>query len=216
MHYPKKLVEAVEQKMQGHNLEGFLPGKGPKNAVLMLVGEAPGETEIRTKIPFSGRSGKKLDGWLAESDLNRDDIYITSAVRSRPFSIKKRLNKKTGIIETKYPNRTPNKTEVLAYAPLLDYEIQTIQPKILVPMGNIGLQRLLGNTFKISNYHGQLLHSPILAYSNETNKLAKTSEEYMLFPIFHPAAIFYNQKLESAIEYDWSSLGSLLKNSELN
>ncbi|EOL47487.1 uracil-DNA glycosylase [Enterococcus caccae] len=216
MNYPKKLVETVTHKMEGHNLEGFLSGKGPKNAVLMLIGEAPGETEIKTKIPFSGRSGKKLDGWLAESGLSREDIYITSAVRSRPFYVKEQLNKRTGIIETKYPNRTPTKAEVLAYAPLLDYEIKTIQPKIFVPMGNIGLQRLLGNDYTISKSHGKLLHLPILAYSNETNQLTKTSDSYAVFPTYHPAAVFYNQKLEAAIESDWLLLGSLLKNSNLN
>ncbi|MGX7149231.1 uracil-DNA glycosylase [Enterococcus ureasiticus] len=216
MNYPKKLVEAVEQKMLGHNLEGFLSGKGPKNAVLMLIGEAPGETEIKTKIPFSGKSGKKLDSWLSESGLSREDIYITSAVRSRPFSIKEQLNKRTGIVETKYPNRTPTKSEILAYAPLLDYEIQTIQPKIFVPMGNIGLQRLLGNDYMISKNHGQLLHLPILVYSKEKNQLTKTSESYPVFPIYHPAAVFYNQKLEPIIESDWLLLGSLLKNRDLN
>lgn len=215
MNYPKKLVETVKQKMHGHQLEGFLSGKGPKNAVLMLIGEAPGETEIKTNIPFSGRSGKKLDGWLAQAGLNREAIYITSAVRSRPFRIKQQRNKKTGLIETKYPNRTPNKAEVLAYAPLLDYEIQTIQPKILIPMGNIGLQRLLGNNVKISTCHGRLLHSPILTYSSETNQLTTTSDTYTLFPIYHPAAVFYNQKLESIIEYDWLFLGSCLKRTGL-
>ncbi|WP_086313962.1 uracil-DNA glycosylase [Enterococcus sp. 7F3_DIV0205] len=211
MNYPKQLVEAVKQKMNGHNLEGFLSGKGPKNAVLMLIGEAPGGTEIKTKIPFSGRSGKKLDGWLAQSGLCREDIYITSTVRSRPFSIKKELNKKTGFFETKYPNRAPNKTEVLAYAPLLDYEIQMVQPKILVPMGNTGLKRLLGKNYTISMCHGQLLHSPILMYSNEQEQLIKTNNTYTLFPIYHPAAIFYNQKLETIIESDWSTLAAFIK-----
>lgn len=216
MDYPKKLVETVEQKMHGHHLEGFLSGKGPKGATLMLIGEAPGETEIKTNVPFSGRSGKKLDGWLSKAGLTRESTYITSAVRSRPFSIKKQLNKRTGVTEIKYPNRTPNKTEVLAYAPLLDYEIQTIQPKILVPMGNIGLQRLLGNDFKISSYHGKLLRSPILTYSNETNKLTETNDIYTLFPIYHPAAVFYNQQLESTIENDWAFLGSHLRNMTLH
>lgn len=214
MNYPKKLVEIVEQKMHGHQLEGFLSGKGPKNAVLMLIGEAPGETEIKTNIPFSGRSGKKLDGWLAQAGLNREDIYITSAVRSRPFSIKQQRNKKTGLVETKYPNRTPNKAEVLAYAPLLDYEIQTIQPKILIPMGNTGLKRLLGNNYTISAYHGKLLQLPILTY--EKDQLVSTNDLYIIFPIYHPAAVFYNQKLETIIQHDWYTLAKVINKSNNN
>ncbi|MBO0439105.1 uracil-DNA glycosylase [Candidatus Enterococcus ikei] len=211
MDYPKKLVETVAKKMKGHHLEGFLSGQGPKNAALMLIGEAPGETEIKTKIPFSGRSGEKLNGWLAQAALTREDIYITSAVRSRPFSIKEQLNKKTGLLETKYPNRTPTKAEVVAYAPLLDYEINKIQPKILVPMGNTGLQRLLGSKFTISAYHGQLLHLPILKYSKSKNQLIKSANIYTIFPTYHPAAVFYNQKLDPLIQKDWTFLASLIK-----
>ncbi|MGX7244042.1 uracil-DNA glycosylase [Enterococcus quebecensis] len=211
MEYPKKLVETVTKKMSEHNLEGFLSGQGPKNATLMLVGEAPGETEIKTSIPFSGKSGKKLDGWLADADLKRQDIYITSTVRSRPFSIKRQLNKRTGIVETKYPNRPPTKAEVLAYAPLLDFEIQTVHPKILVPMGNTGLKRLLGNNYTISDCHGKLLELPILEYSQKENKLIESTRVYKLFPIYHPAAVFYNRKLEVDIQKDWAYLASILK-----
>lgn len=216
MDYPTTLVEAVSQKVHGHNLEGFLSGQGPKHAPLMLIGEAPGATEIKTSIPFSGRSGKKLDSWLAEAGLERKEIYITSAVRSRPFTIKKQLNKRTGIIETKYPNRTPTKNEVVAFAPLLDYEIKTIQPKILVPMGNVGLQRLLGHSYRISAYHGKLLHLPILTYAKEKNQLVASSDLYTLFPIYHPAAVFYNQKLEAIIQHDWFLLAKIIKKNRQN
>jgi uracil-DNA glycosylase family 4 len=211
LNYPKELVKKVEKELAGHQLEGFLSGQGPKNAVLMLIGEAPGKTEVDTNIPFSGRAGKKLDGWLELAGLNRSDIYITSAVRSRPFHIKK-YQSKTGIIETKYPNRTPTQKEVTAFAPLLDFEIETIQPEILVPMGNIGLQRLLGKSYTISAYHGKSLNLPILHFDSIQQKLIATSNRFTLFPLYHPAAVFYNQTLEKTIQEDWLKLAALIQN----
>ena len=60
---------------------------------------------------------------LALVGLTREEVYITSAVRSRPYSIKERINKRSGAHEVVHPNRTPTKKEVLLHAPLLDYEI---------------------------------------------------------------------------------------------
>jgi uracil-DNA glycosylase family 4 len=210
LDYPKELVDKVNKELAGHRLEGFLSGQGPKHAVLMLIGEAPGKTEVDTNIPFSGRAGKKLDSWLEIAGLNRSDIYITSAVRSRPFHIKKQQSK-TGTIETKYPNRTPTQKEVTAFAPLLDFEIETIQPKILVPMGNIGLQRLLGKSYTISAYHGKSLYLPILHFDSSQQKLIKTPNHFTLFPLYHPAAVFYNQTLEKTIQEDWLKLAAFIQ-----
>ncbi|MTD42443.1 uracil-DNA glycosylase [Erwinia sp. CPCC 100877] len=211
MDYPKELVDQAKKELAGHQLEGFLSGQGPKNAVLMLIGEAPGKTEVDTNVPFSGRAGKKLDGWLKIAGLNRSDIYITSAVRSRPFHIKKQPNR-NGTLEIKYPNRTPTQKEVTAFAPLLDFEIETIQPKILVPMGNIGLQRLLGKNYSISAYHGKSLYLPIFHFDNTRQKLIETPNPYPLFPLYHPAAVFYNQSLEQTIQEDWLKLAEFIQN----
>ena len=75
----------------------------------MLVGEAPGKTEIDTHIPFSGQAGKELMQALSSTGLTREDVYITSAVRSRPYRVTHRINKRTQQTETVYPNRTPTR-----------------------------------------------------------------------------------------------------------
>ena len=126
----------------------------------MIVGEAPGRTEIENFIPFSGQAGKELMASLALVGLTREEVYITSAVRSRPYSIKERINKRSGAHEVVHPNRTPTK-EVLLHAPLLDYEIQKVDPPLIATVGNIGLQRLLGNRYSITNVHGQPIRSAI-------------------------------------------------------
>lgn len=210
MEYPLHLLDEVKEKTESFQLEGFLAGKGPENAIAMLVGEAPGRTELVTKVPFSGQAGKELDAELDKANLSRNALYITSAVRSRPFRIKTRIDKNGSII-TSHPNRTPTNTEVMAFAPLLDFEIQKIQPKIIAPMGNIALKRLLGNQYTISAYHGQILNLPIFKISEDRARYEKTKESYTIFPIYHPAAILYNRTLKEVIAADWSHLVELIK-----
>ncbi len=94
MKYPKELIDEVEKRSEGMKLEGLNKGAGPIHPALMIVGEAPGRNEIQTQVPFNGDSGKELMKSLASIGLRREDVYITSAVRSRPYSIKKVFSKK--------------------------------------------------------------------------------------------------------------------------
>lgn len=109
MKYPKELVEEVRKRSEGMKLEGINSGSGPKHPLLMLVGEAPGRNEIVNNIPFSGDAGKELNKSLEQLGLTRDEVYITSAVRSRPYAIKKTFSKRENKEVTKYPNRKPTK-----------------------------------------------------------------------------------------------------------
>lgn len=203
MEYPKELVAKVKKRTVGYQLEGFLSGQGKLNPPLMIVGEAPGRNEINSHIPFSGQSGKELMKSLALTGLQREDVYITSVVRSRPYSIKKIKNKKTGEIETKMPNRTPTKREVLAYAELFDWELAHVKPQLIVTVGNTSLQRILGPHFTVGKHHGQIFDQPIQQSNAEGNGYKMTSSNYTVIATFHPAAVFYNRKLASAIERDW-------------
>lgn len=82
---PEKLVTLVKKRSEAFRLEGFVPGQGEKSAKIMFVGEAPGETEVHNLIPFSGRAGDELMRFMDIAALTRNDVYITSAVRSRPY-----------------------------------------------------------------------------------------------------------------------------------
>lgn len=214
MDYPDKLVNLVAERSKDFQLEGFVAGQGPLQPKLMLVGEAPGRNEIVNHIPFSGAAGKELIQAMASIGLTRDNTYITSAVRSRPYKIVERVNKRTQEIEIVYSNRTPNKKEVLAHAPILDYELAAVQPKIIATLGNIGLQRLLGPKWQISERHGEVYRGPVLELSAEQNNYRISEKEYTIVPLFHPAAIFYNRSLSEKILADWLTLGNLLKKEE--
>ncbi|ARJ21280.1 uracil-DNA glycosylase [Bacillus sp. ISL-8] len=206
IEYPYHLVKQVKERSATYQLEGFLSGQGPKNPKLMLVGEAPGETEIHNGIPFSGRAGKHLMEFLERIHVTREEVYITSAVRSRPYKWREKRERNGEIIQKKY-NRTPNQGEILAHAPLLDYELEFIQQPVIVTLGNIALQRLVGKNNKITDVHGELLKQPVQRLKDSSSTEFICSEkEYHIFPTFHPASIFYNRSLLELIYEDLEKL----------
>ncbi|MES9695945.1 MULTISPECIES: uracil-DNA glycosylase [Bacillus] len=206
IEYPNHLVKQVRERSATYQLEGFLSGQGPENPKFMLVGEAPGETEIHNNIPFSGRAGKHLIEFLERIHVTREEVYITSAVRSRPYKWREKRERNGEIIQKKY-NRTPNQGEILAHAPLLDYELELIQPPIIVTLGNIALQRLVGKNNKITDVHGELLKQPVQQLKDSSGtEFIWTEKEYNIFPTFHPASIFYNRSLLELIYEDLEKL----------
>lgn len=196
----------MRERSATYQLEGFLSGQGPRNPKLMLVGEAPGETEIHNGIPFSGRAGKHLMEFLERIHVTREEVYITSAVRSRPYKWREKRERNGEIIQKRY-NRTPNQGEILAHAPLLDYELELIQPPVIVTLGNIALQRLVGKNNKITDVHGELLKQPVQQLKDSSGtEFIWTEKEYNIFPTFHPASIFYNRSLLELIYEDLEKL----------
>jgi uracil-DNA glycosylase len=95
-----------------------VPGEGPSNAKVMMIGQNPGANEDEAGRPFVGMSGKFLNKILAENGLKREDIFITSIV--------KHVSPK---------NRKPFPDEVAACLPYLTAQICAIKPKIIVLMG---------------------------------------------------------------------------------
>ncbi|MCL4329106.1 MAG: uracil-DNA glycosylase [Candidatus Thermoplasmatota archaeon] len=140
-------------------------GTGPKDAPMMIVGEAPGSAEDEAGIPFVGRSGKLLNEVLASLKVSRSEIYITNSVRCRP---------KVG--------QAPKINEVRTCSRYLKEEISIVSPRLVVPMGNSALFALgfvLDKKFeKISEVAGKLMDCGM----------------FFVFPQFHPAAILRNPK----------------------
>lgn len=206
----EELAAWGKQRIAEYAVEGFVWGSGPEKPALMLVGEAPGENEVETGIPFTGRAGKELMASVAGVGLTREDVYITSAVRSRPYKWGEKRKRDGDVVERKY-NRTPNKKEIIAHAPILDEEIRAVKPPIIVTLGNIGLQRLIGPQAKITQLHGTLIETPILYWDEENACFEKTAESYHIFPTFHPASVFYNPAVREHRDADWEKLGQLIR-----
>ncbi len=208
MRIPEELAELGKKRIEPYPVEGFVYGSGPKHPRLMLVGEAPGETEIGNGIPFSGRAGKELMKFLEMAGVMREEVYITSAVRSRPYKWGEKNGPDGTKIMRKY-NRAPTSSEILAHAPMLDYEIEHVHAPIIVTLGNIGLNRLIGNKKKVSDLHGELLVQPVLRL--KCDQYEWTEKQYRLFPTFHPASIFYNRSLLQLIHADMEKLRDIMQ-----
>jgi DNA polymerase len=209
--YPADLLAEVKQKTADRQLAGFTPGQGMLHPDLMLVGEAPGRHEEKVNIPFSGASGQELMKFVSSIGYSRETVYITSVVRQRPYSVKRVKDKKTGEVIEKTPNRTPTKKEVLAFGPLFDWELAMVQPRIIVPLGNTALQRLLGSRANIGKLHGQLIERPIQKVTADHRGYQFTAEKHLLVPMYHPAAVLYARRLEPVIREDWLALGRIVK-----
>lgn len=208
---PDFLVELGKERIQGRPVEGFVVGGGRQKPELLLIGEAPGEFELVDGIPFIGRAGDELMKSLASIGLRREDVYMTSPVRSRPYRWGTKKERDGTLTERKY-NRPPTQKEILAHAPILDYEIANLEPKLIVTLGNIGLQRLLGKGKKVTECHGQTIKSSIQYLKKlEDTTFSWTENIYTIVPTFHPASVFYRPSHRPSIEEDWEKIGALLK-----
>jgi DNA polymerase len=115
-----------------------VPGEGSVNAKVMFVGEAPGAKEDESGRPFVGRSGSLLSDMISEIGLSRDEVFITSVLKSRPPG-----------------NRTPRKEEIEACIPYLNRQIDIIRPMIVVLLGGVAVSSVIG-PWRISEAHGRL------------------------------------------------------------
>lgn len=208
---PNELAELVQVRSEKYDLEGFVHGKGPLKPTLLLIGEAPGEQEIIEGLPFIGRAGTELMKSLHSINLSREDVYMTSAVRSRPYIWGEKKERNGTLVKRKY-NRAPTMKELVAHAPILDYELVHLQPTLIVTLGNIGLQRLLGKEATVSALHGQYVERSVKYLPNlTTNEWQWTENKFGLIPTFHPASVFYRPSNRAYIEEDWRRIGQWLK-----
>jgi DNA polymerase len=132
-------------------------GVGSSTADLMFVGEAPGQQEDLQGEPFVGRSGQLLDKLvLEEMGLTRDRFYIANTVKCRPPG-----------------NRDPEPAEIAACRPWLEAQVDLIDPKVVVTLGNFAAKLLLQTTEGITKLRGR-------SYPYRRG---------VLVPTYHPAAV---------------------------
>lgn len=132
-------------------------GEGNPDADILVLGEAPGEAEDNEGRPFIGLAGEILDEFLGAAVLNRwEDIYATNVVGCRPTV--EGIDSRTG--KPRVDNRAPSKVERDACKPRLLELIYIIDPLIIVTIGKVPFQVLLGKAPKIDSLRGniQTLH----------------------------------------------------------
>jgi len=154
-------------------------GDGYVDADLMLIGESPGEREDAIGKPFVGRSGKLLEKILEYIKLDRSKVYIANIIKCRPPD-----------------NRNPKDEEVQCCIPYLEKQIDIIKPKIIVTLGSVATQRLLGIKENIS-------------------KLKGTWQEYKgikVLPTFHPSYLLrqYTEENRESVKRDFDKVRAAL------
>jgi uracil-DNA glycosylase len=128
-------------------------GDGPTDARLLIVGEQPGNSEDLEGAPFVGSAGRLLDRALVDAGIDRAGVYVTNVVKHfkwrRGRSGKKRIHDK------------PNRGEVEACKPWLDAEVARVRPELIVCLGATAAQALLGQAFRVTRQHGEVLESEL-------------------------------------------------------
>jgi uracil-DNA glycosylase family protein len=122
-------------------------GEGPPDARVMLVGEQPGDKEDLAGKPFVGPAGQMLDRALQQAGIDRDNVYVTGAVKHFKFVLrgKFRLHQK------------PNTSEIRACRPWYQRQLNLIKPDLVVAMGATAAQCVLGKITPIIKNRGRLI-----------------------------------------------------------
>jgi uracil-DNA glycosylase len=170
-----RLREAV-QRCRGcelyKNATQAVFGEGDAHAKVMFVGEQPGDKEDLAGRPFVGPAGQLFDRALEEAGIDRSQTYVTNAVKHFKWQArgKRRIHQK------------PTWSEQLACRPWLEAELAVVQPRVLVCLGAVAAQSLLGRDFRVTQHRRELLDSPLAQYVTAT---------------IHPSAILRRQDEQS-------------------
>jgi uracil-DNA glycosylase family 4 len=138
------LLERMRAMECGPGL-GPVLGSGDPAARLVLVGEAPGETEARLGRPFVGAAGRILEQALAGAGLSRDSVWTTNTVKCRPVQGE----------PPRYRNRAPTTAEIRLWQPLLEEELQLLSPAVIVCLGAVAAKAVIDPKFTMTRQRGE-------------------------------------------------------------
>jgi DNA polymerase len=124
-------------------------GEGPEQAMVMFVGEQPGDSEDLAGHPFVGPAGKLLDRCMTAAGIDRGRAYVTNAVKHFKW-----VPRGTRRIHSK-----PSSMEIAACFPWLEAEIAAVKPRLVVALGATAAQALFGKAFRVTRERGKLIPS---------------------------------------------------------
>jgi uracil-DNA glycosylase len=156
-------------------------GVGNPNADVMFIGEGPGYHEDKQGEPFVGAAGQLLTKLLGEIGLSRQDVYIANVVKCRPPG-----------------NRDPLPDEIDSCKPYLAEQIEHIQPRLIVTLGNFATRFMLERQVSISRVRGERFRI----------------DGRSVVPTFHPAAILHgggeSSSQMAALRSDFRKISEIL------
>ena len=142
------------------NRTNIVFGIGNETANIMFIGEGPGADEDKQGIPFVGKAGQLMNKAFDALGINREDVYIANIVKCRPPN-----------------NRDPEPDEIQGCMNYLRNQVIIVKPKIIVLLGRIALQNILGKEYKITASRGICVEKKGILY----------------MPTWHPAALLRDE-----------------------
>ena len=160
-------IEELKQEIEGcqkcklcKTRQNIVFGVGNEKAKIMFIGEGPGGDEDRLGEPFVGKAGQLMNKAFDIVGIKREDVYIANIVKCRPPH-----------------NRDPEKDEIMACIDYLRNQVVIVKPKIIVLLGRIALQNILGEEYKITASRGKWIEKKGIMY----------------MPTWHPAALLRDE-----------------------
>ncbi len=191
-----QLLKEIEQDILDNmkcplkdNATNLVFGKGNPNANIIFIGEAPGENEDLEGLPFVGRAGAQLDKLLNTINLGIDDVYIANILKYRPPK-----------------NRDPTIDEIKRHTPYLIKQLKTIKPKVVATLGNYSTKFILSGCKpdEMKKIQG------IASLHGKPKKLVFNDIEFVVVPIYHPAAMLYRPQLKEDLENDFKTMKKII------
>jgi uracil-DNA glycosylase len=150
-------------------------GEGPKTATLFVIGEQPGDAEDRAGRPFVGPSGRLLDRAFESAGIERDDVYVTNAVKHFKWARERRTTRRL--------HKTPSAGEVRACRPWLTAELSIVKPRAILCLGATAAKSVFGAAFSVTKHRGEPLESELASVA---------------FATVHPSAVLRAREHERA------------------
>jgi len=146
----------------GHAITPGAVFSGRPGAPVMLIGQAPGVTEVEAKRPFNAGSGRRLFEWLgaagwAEADF-RANQYMTAVTKCYP-----------GKNGSGRGDRVPSKAEQALCRPFLEAEIRLIAPRLIIPVGGLAIKLFYPDGAKLTEIIGTAAYFPAAALADPVN-----------------------------------------------
>lgn len=182
----KKVTDACTKCKLHTTRNQVVFGEGNPNAVLMFIGEGPGRQEDLTGRPFVGKAGELLTRLIEKAmGIPRQDVYIANITKCRPT------------VDLKFEkDRAPDKEEVEACSPYLLKQIEIIQPKVIITLGNPSTKFILRTNEGITTLRGKWANF----------------QGIDVMPTYHPSYVLRNGGENSNIQKEmWSDMVKVLE-----
>lgn len=161
--------------------KNVVPGEGPVNAEIMIVGQAPGVEENKVGKPFVGRAGKFLNELLKIAGVKREKVFINSPLKCLPQPP---------------PNRKPTKKEIEACLPYLRKQIEIINPQKFILLGEVAFKVFFPKK-KLGAFRGRWTPPTPHPFFKGNKKF---------FITYHPAAGLRFPKIKKILEKDFKKI----------